>query len=181
MTASPLRWAFAPPAAPAPAPVELTAPAVALAEGPPANSKLVYDMHLRMKLCKELEQLYPTLGFGYSRQVFDGGHVVYKVGLHAIQLHELAAFEQPETYDHLPVAPCRLVWHESGIAILIMETVRPAAADDELPEWASLIDDHQVGWRADGSCVIFDAGEPLYTRPTPRHFVQSHAVPAVFS
>lgn len=160
---------------------DLTAPAVPLVDGPSVDPEAIYSESNRAVVCEQLKILYPLLGSGYSRHVFDGGHVVYKVGLHAIQMHELRSYEQPSTYDDVPVAPCRIVWHESGIAILIMETVRPAARDEDLPEWASRVDDHQVGWRASGECVVFDAGERLATKPIPRAFVQRHTLPAMFA
>lgn len=95
---------------------------------------------------------------GSTRCVFDGGDVVYKVGCLQSQRTELAAFEQPSTVDGLPVARCRMVHHAGGAPIIIMETVRPARANDDIPDWAHRVDAKQVGLEARGEWVIFDAG-----------------------
>jgi hypothetical protein len=123
----------------------------------------------------------PQYDMGGTRSVFDGGEAVYKIGDLECQLTELAAFEYPESYDYLPVAPCRIVWHSAGAPILVMQTVLPAVPGDELPEWASRVDSAQVGWTAGGQCVIFDAGFDL----APEHTAKSlgwmdHPLPALF-
>lgn len=105
-----------------------------------------------------LRRVYSKFNEGSTRSVFDGGAVVYKVGLIGEQYIELAAFEDPSTVDHLPMARCRMVFHEAGAPILIMETVRPAKPGEDIPDWAVRVDSHQVGLNADGEWVIFDAG-----------------------
>lgn len=84
-----------------------------------------------------------------------------------------------------PVAPCRLVWHESGLPIVIMERVltrdemlegedgwpreTPHPLIASVPDWAEMIDGEQVGWSpSQGSWVIYDSGCVPCRQTTPQ-------------
>lgn len=130
---------------------------------------------------RDFEKVYGSeLGSGAERCVYDGGDVVYKVGWPEAQLNEVAAFEDPRTYGGLPVAPCRIVWHESGLPIVIMLTVRPATPDDEdLPDWSTRIDHNQVGWR-DGQWYVYDAGSAVGDLGENREHWLDSPLPRIF-
>lgn len=67
-----------------------------------------------------------------------------------------------------PVAECKILWHESGLPVVVMEEVitGPAEDDDKVapwddfPEWSHAVDGCQVGWSAIDGWVIYDAGVP---------------------
>ena len=166
----------------------LPAPAIALGRGPGwqrqtarylGDLKLVQDQ--LAALYREFEE-HPGFRMGYTRSVYDGGPVVYKVGAPATQRREVAAFEHPETYDGLPVAPCRMVYSASGVPILIMETVFPMTGqEDDLPEWMTRVDNCQIGRRADGSWAIFDAGNRLGKPGSQEGWMKAHPTPHIFA
>lgn len=148
----------------------LPAPNVPLGESPGWDYETwVHDMNLRDEYAEAHDAAMDVmtavygeqLAGGNERGVWDGGVVVYKIGGLLDQLNEIMAFEDPSTVDGLPVARCRMVYHESGCPILIMETVRPARYGDDIPDWARRIDCHQVGLNTEGNWVIFDAGSLL--------------------
>lgn len=77
-------------------------------------------------------------------------------------LNEVMAYED-NTHGH-PVMPCRLVWHESGLPIVVMERLSPEPADQpyDVPgEMKRAFDGGQIGWSALlGTWAGFDAGFP---------------------
>lgn len=125
---------------------------------------------------------------GSSRTVFDGGDVVYKVGALNATMNEVRAYDDPTTYDSLPVAQCRLAWapletryHMLCVPILIMETVLPATEDDDVPAWAYRIDHTQVGRNRSGRWVVFDAGaRPERYQPSAGLYL-THETPRAFA
>jgi hypothetical protein len=140
---------------------------------------------------RDLAARYPKLGEGAFRTVYDGGDVVYKLGMPDAHDRELAAYEDPSTYAHLPVAPCRVVHHVSGLPILIMECVRPLQPHERPPSWADQVDGRQVGQLASGQWAVFDANlacTPALTlhelergAQLPFRLQKKHAIPARFA
>lgn len=139
---------------------------------------------------RELGRLYPRLHEGGQRLAFDGGRVVYKIGSIDSLMTELSMYERPELADHLPVAPCRMVYHENGCPILIMETVNPVRNAEGLPDWALRVDGIQVGRNVHGEVLIFDAdfGVSEASRSynpedvaNLHEFMAAHPVPQLFA
>lgn len=125
----------------------------------------------------DLESVYERLGSGAQRTVFESkcGKVVYKIArtnydwgdaeeCMDANLAEVARFENG--YDGIPVAPCRIVWHESGVPIVVMEKLdKPQhECDDEgvcedVPWWSHRVDGSQIGWSNLLGCwAVYDAG-----------------------
>lgn len=112
------------------------------------------------------------IGSGSQRNVFTNGpRAVVKTPTSGLSdrfgvsanaranVSEVLAYESASS--GFPVAVCRLLWHESGLPVVIMERVREwdCDRDGELPEWADLIDGEQVGWsRLLRTPVAYDAG-----------------------
>jgi hypothetical protein len=72
-----------------------------------------------------------------------------------------------------PIAPCELVWHESGLPVVIMERIECDPERDDMPEWARRIDGHQVGWSQRASqWLIYDAGCQVATSDAPWHVLE---------
>lgn len=114
-----------------------------------------------------LGERYRSFSAGGTRDVFDAGAVVYKIDGSGMGCsdEELACYEDRDGRSRgVPVAPCRMVYHASGLGILIMQTVRPIRDWEELPHWAFLIDSAQVGYTPYGEAVAFDVG----SRPAKR-------------
>lgn len=56
------------------------------------------------------------------------------------------------------VMPCRILWHESGIPVVVMEQAEHMRQDD-LPDWCASFDGEQAGWSDLMDCVaLYDAG-----------------------
>lgn len=139
-------------------------------------------LDVRAKLTKVYGE---PLGKGLTRNVHDGRAVVYKTGTVSSNWMEAKAHADPSFYGGLPVAKCRLVWtpfetryRTLCVPVLIMETVLPATADDELPEWARRVDCEQLGRNSAGEWVVFDAGSSMCLAPGPR---LHHAVPSLYA
>jgi hypothetical protein len=119
-----------------------------------------------LPLLDQMRTLYGAeLGRGMSRVAFDGGDAIYKVPIsHQGIAHcerEAAEHERPDHYAGCPVAACRLVWHSSGLPVLVMEPVRAATRGERRPSWARRVDSNQVGRNAHGRWVVFDASHDL--------------------
>jgi hypothetical protein len=78
------------------------------------------------------------------------------------QFDELRAYQLG--YEGIPVAPCRMLWHETGAPIIVMELltrVQHEMRDNErdLPWFVHSVDCMQIGWSAllDG-WAVYDAG-----------------------
>jgi hypothetical protein len=118
---------------------------------------------------KELRERYACIAGGQQRDVFNGGTVVYKLPLPQAtrwediighvwaNLDEVFACEQDA--HNVQIAPCRLVWHETGIPIVVMEHVDVLDDDDIEEELMDVVDSDQIGWSdlLDRQ-VCFDAG-----------------------
>jgi hypothetical protein len=111
----------------------------------------------------------PALTDGMTRTVYIDREVVYKVprpggrsGFPINDCIEANLIESPlNTSGHggLPLASRRLVWHKSGIPIVVMERVETVLPAESLPKWSEAVDAQQVGRRtATGEFVIYDAG-----------------------
>ncbi len=131
------------------------------------------------RLNRQMGKLYgPPLKNGMTRTVFTNREVVYKVpcagarhgGLTLKSCIEANLIESPlntRPYS-LPLASRKLVWHRSGIPIVVMEVLRTDLELDSLPSWSleESIDGQQVGMRmATGEYVIYDGG--CREAPTP--------------
>jgi hypothetical protein len=57
-----------------------------------------------------------------------------------------------------PVARCRAAWHASGLPVCVMDLIEqyPGPTSD-LPSWAGLVDQYQVGLDGAGKWVVYDA------------------------
>lgn len=114
---------------------------------------------------KELTALYGNPHSGTNRHTFLDKDVVYKIprtfhwGIGACKREVLAYEEQT---DHLPMATCRLVYHQTGLPIVIMQKVQTNMLGK--PAWATRIDGSQVGLTAEKKWVVFDAGEKLFRK-----------------
>jgi len=120
------------------------------------------------RLNKVMRELYgePSRD-GETRTVYFAGDVVYKVprsGSRNFCLDrciEANLLESPlNPYLLLPTAPRELVWHKSGIPVIVMEKVRVCSTTEVLPPWAlsEETDGQQVGMRPNGEYVLYDAG-----------------------
>lgn len=100
-------------------------------------------------------------------------HAPYREAHHGIysNLCEYDSFLSSEISDMVsgPVAECKIIWHESGLPVIVMEKVitdqyvkgHKVAPWDDFPDWASRVDNSQVGWSTiDNAWVIYDAGYP---------------------
>lgn len=73
--------------------------------------------------------------------------------------------QEHENYFHyisgasnIPVAECNLEYTKDKIAVIVMELVREAIYEINLPDWckSSLVDSRQVGYNKRGELVCFD-------------------------
>lgn len=74
-------------------------------------------------------------------------------------LIEVAAFET-EGCD-APVAPCKLVWHYTGIPIVVMEKVQLISkkGGQAKPDWMNTFEQNQIGWsKTLRGWAAYDAG-----------------------
>lgn len=125
----------------------------------------------------DLTARYGVFDGGAQRTVFrdEAAGAVYKVAIPGgsgwadmraciqAQYDELRAYELD--YECIPVAPCRMVWHESGAPIIIMELLTRVQHEtrgrdeDGLPWWAWSVDQMQIGWsQLLGGWAAYDAG-----------------------
>lgn len=120
---------------------------------------------------RQLAKHYECIGSGSQRSVYGrmGHQVVYKLPLDCASeweslpdhvwasLDEVFACEQ-DAHD-AQIAPCRLVWHRSGVPIVVMDRVDELCSDDIDDELLGVVDCDQIGWSdlLDRQ-VIYDAG-----------------------
>ena len=103
--------------------------------------------------------LYPCLGTGRHRTVFDMGdgwvlklpQNIYGDGSNDLEV-QLANSDEP---SDIPFARCDMV-DFFGIPAVKMEKVEQARGN--LPEWTNYVDCGQVGWTQDGRLVAYDFG-----------------------
>lgn len=113
---------------------------------------------------------------GYYRSAFIDTDVVYKIPtsdetvtlegcvstLLELSEHRAGGYAIPGM-NRVPIAPCHVLWYESGLPILVMERVgierEGFECDEAPPHWAGDVDGRQVGWCAslDG-WAVYDAG-----------------------
>lgn len=74
-------------------------------------------------------------------------------------LIEVAAYET-DSLAH-PTAPCRLLWHESGVPVVVMEKlILRTRIHGEVPDWSEEYECNQIGWsKMLSSWAGFDAGQ----------------------
>lgn len=117
----------------------------------------------------EQDKRLELLPYGSHRRVFAGSRIVYKTpnpdshNRHSI-LESIWAnlYEAGDaSYDYRgPITPCRLVWHESGMPVVVMERLglTPAPADATSPEWCLEVENQQYAWsRILEAWTIYDA------------------------
>ena len=111
------------------------------------------------------------LGSGTTRQVFTfaGSNSVFKLpsGMTGIRCNqiEVAYYEQNGFYGH-PVVPCRLLWTDYGLPIVVMEKVDVHeywTTNNDKPAWGYNNDGGQVARSTllGGQWAAFDATYPL--------------------
>lgn len=116
---------------------------------------------------EQIDKLYTMEGQGTSRAVYRSSDCVYKC---PIEHYSGAVFNcmtnlvEALTYtsNHeraFPVVPCRIVWHELGVPIIVMERVEVYYASGNEPGWAEQVDSNQVAYSPLlGSWGAYDAG-----------------------
>jgi hypothetical protein len=80
---------------------------------------------------------------------------------------EAGGYPHPRTDDRVPISACRIVWHETGMPIVIMERI-DTNPDRDMPDWSRRVDKEQVGWNErtqgfevyDAGCKVGDCGAP---------------------
>jgi hypothetical protein len=133
-----------------------------LSWGSPNPKGIIY------RLNKAMGELYgePNRD-GMTRTIYFADNVVYKIpkpGSRSFPLHDCVKanlLESPlNPYLLLPMAPRELVWHRSGLPIIVMERVEVDLPVEDLPSWASSeeTDEQQIGRRLSGEYVLYDAG-----------------------
>lgn len=107
---------------------------------------------------------------GSYRRVFAADDVVYKVPnpkigaweavyMRSVWANVYEACQASDEYEG-PIAPCRIVWHESGLPVVIMERLgrEQAPKGTAYPEWGRQVDNQQYAWSALlQSWAIYDA------------------------
>jgi hypothetical protein len=134
-----------------------------LCRGDSAVKGVIYRLNKLMR-----DRYGAALTDGMTRTVYAHDEVIYKIprpGSSNFTLSDCIAANLIESplntagYGGLPIAPRRLVWHKSGIPIIVMEKVETDLATETLPPWSQDIDEQQVGRRTTtGEYVIYDAG-----------------------
>lgn len=124
-------------------------------------------------LAQQCDQLrHREIGEGSQRRAFSlGRRHVFKIPMLGwiprfnldanvnANITEVWAYETQA--EGVPVAPCKLVWHESGIPIVIMERVHTVShmTPMDRPPWAKLVDRSQIGHsKILRGLVAYDAG-----------------------
>lgn len=119
----------------------------------------------------ELEQL----GSGAQRTVFGYGDTEFACKLplpsdswhESVEAHvkanilEVWLYETDAFNDGTTMAPRQLLWHESGVPVVLMEYM-DRMDEDAMPDWAFDIDGEQVGWSNQlDRPAVFDGGSLL--------------------
>lgn len=77
-------------------------------------------------------------------------------------LAEVVAYETGQYVG--PIVPCRIVWHVSGIPLVVMEKVNTMAPEGDKPDWAYRVDMYQVAWsELLNEWACYDAGDCVYS------------------
>lgn len=89
-----------------------------------------------------------------------------------LEVHQYESGGYDDGYGKLhEIVPCRIVWHESGLPIVIMERIEAHWPDGKgcqwRPDWTDIVDNGQVGYNErTRSWQIYDAGcTPDHTGP----------------
>jgi hypothetical protein len=121
------------------------------------------------RLNRQMRERYGMPLTGMTRSVYAHREVVYKLPRpgggsgfligDCIEANLIESSLNTAGHDGLPLASRRLVWHKSGIPIIVMEKVETGLPADSLPKWSKAVDAQQVGRRtATGEYVVYDAG-----------------------
>lgn len=114
------------------------------------------------KLIRAYFAKYKCLGAGGSRVTFDvGDGLVAKIPFGDNWYNESESKKsEASSITGIKDLAQATVFYEEGVAILLMEKVRPVVNDSEIPHdmrgWADSFDCAQVGWTDDGRLVAYD-------------------------